>query len=129
MPTSILRDSYYPQQTGTKYTSLMLKQHGLTAKFEKAIVSMKTRRTSGSPNPPRITTEVKRAINLKGRNYNRVKQIVTPEPSEQYHRSLRICRAPFRRNKLEHEKRITLEAETNPERLFTYVRAKNKKEE
>ncbi len=53
---------------------------------ERATVPMKTRRVNGTLNPPWVTTDVKRYMNRKRRNYNLMKQ-ATAEAGE--HRTLR----------------------------------------
>ncbi len=87
---------------------------------------MKTRRVNVTLNPPRMTTDIKRAINRKKRNYNLIKQQGTAEAGEHYHHSLRECRTFIRKSKRNYGKKIASEAEVNPKRFFTYIRTKKK---
>ncbi len=58
---------------------------------ERAKVPMKTRRVNGTLNPPWMTTDIKRAINWKKRNYNLMKQQPMAETSKHYHHNPRAC--------------------------------------
>ncbi len=91
---------------------------------ERMTVPMKTKRASGVTQPPWMTTEVKRAINLKKRHYMLMKREATAETREQDRRSLRTCRTLIRKCKRDHKKRTARKAKTNPKKFFTYVRAK-----
>ncbi len=93
---------------------------------ERATIPMKTRRVNGTLNPPWMTTDIKRAINLNNRNNNLMKQQATAEAGEHYHRSLRECLVLIRKSKCNYEKKIASEAKVNPKRFFTYIRTKKK---
>ncbi len=90
-------------------------------KVERATVPMKNRRTSNYVNSPRITNQVRRAI-----NYNAMKESNTTGTRAQYHSSLSACRTLVRQCKRDCEKQIALEAKTNPKKFF-YLH-KDKKE-
>ncbi len=53
-----------------------------------------------------------------------MKREATAVTLEQHHRSLRSCRTLIRKCKRDHEKRIAIEAKTNPKKFFTYIRTK-----
>ncbi len=91
---------------------------------ERTTVPMKSRRVNGTTNPPWMTAEIRRAINLKKANYNSMKETATEETRERYQRSRRACRTLIRQSKLDYEKRIAHESKTNPKRFFTYIRSK-----
>ncbi len=93
---------------------------------ERERVPMKTRRVNGTLSPPWMTTDIKRAINRKKRDYTLMKQQATAEAGERYHRSLRECRTLIRKSKRNYEKKIASVAKVNPKRFFTYIRTKKK---
>ena len=93
---------------------------------ERRTVPMKLRRTNGAVDPPWMTSEVKRATNLKKRAYNVLKEAATDVNRERYQHCLRACRTLIRRSKREYEKRIAREAKANPKKVFTYIRSKKK---
>ena len=73
-----------------------------------------------------MTSETKRAVNLKKRNFNIMKAENTAEARANYQQSLRACRGLIRTSKRNYEKRIARDAKTNPKQFFTYIRTKKK---
>ncbi len=90
---------------------------------------MKNRRTSNDVNSPLITNQVRRAINIKKRHYNAMKESNTNEIRAQYHSSLRACRTLVRQCKRDYEKQIARDAKTNPKKFFYLHKDKKEIEE
>ncbi len=84
---------------------------------EGTIVPMKTRRTNIAVSSPWITTQVRRAINLKKRKFNLLKENSTDEARRQYHQSLRACRTLIRQHKRDYEKQIARETKSCSDRI------------
>ncbi len=93
---------------------------------ERITVPMRFRRANGSTNPPWMTAEIRKAINVKKTNYNSMKESATEETRERYQRSLIACRTLIRQSKRDYKKRIARESKTNPKRFFMYIRSKKK---
>ncbi len=70
---------------------------------ERTTVPMKTRRTNNGVNSPWLIIQVRRAIILKKRNYNAMKESNTAEAREQHHSSLRASRTHIRQCKRDYE--------------------------
>ena len=93
---------------------------------ERTAVPMKTIRVHDTRSPPWMTTEIKRAVNLKKRNFTIMKENNTIEARNRYQQSLRACRGLIRTSKRNYERGIARNAKTNLKQFFTYIRTKKK---
>jgi ribonuclease P/MRP protein subunit RPP40 len=93
---------------------------------EKTTVPMKVKRVGGTRDPPWMSNEIKRAINVKKINYKTMKQNATREATDHYHNSVRTCKRLIRRGKHNYESQIARDVKANSKKFFAYIRSKRK---
>ncbi len=91
----LLLSETWKQQNGTSLARERCAFRDKLIEVERMTVPMKFRRANGTTNPPWMTTEIRRAINVKKAIYNSMKGTVTVETRERYQRSLRACAQPL----------------------------------